>query len=210
MSLEVAVNIAVLLPLPNSEQYPHMDGSNLVVPTQVWMETYSVPYQIRKMWAFAIERHFYDRDVCDGIEQWDIGLFVDGRVDFRNRDISRASNDAVFPPRFRLPDIALKHCVDAGDRMRRKQVFALGGILYEVLTGKKLFAGITDLRIQYRYEQGMWPEGIHLIPDHLMVMGCWILALPGPLGPWSEEVAHVWGPGHKSKCEIPGRYFIKA
>jgi len=115
-------------------------------------EAVGIALQIAEALAFAHDRGVVHRDVKPA----NIMLMAGGRVkimDFgiarmRSSDLKTATGLMMGTPRYMSPEQVAGRPVD-----HRSDVFSLGTVLYEMLTGTKLFAGADATEIVYNVAQ---------------------------------------------------------
>ena len=92
-------------------------------------------------------------------------------------DISNLNSQ--YPPRFRIPPATIKD-LSKEECMQRSVQFALGSLLYEVMTGEPPFADVDDSVVQRNFERGVYPEKTTEFPLDIAIQ---------MLGWWSAEFA---------------------
>lgn len=81
-----------------------------------------------------------------------------------------------YPARYRLPKVLNCLATPTNETVERRQLFALGGLIYHILSGKKLLDGLSgDEKIQARFVAGRFPEDVYGLPMARTILGCWSL-----------------------------------
>ncbi len=82
--------------------------------------------------------------------------------------------DSQYPAHFRIPpatlvDLPVEEC------MTRARNFALGSLIFALMTGKPPFANVDDRIVQQNFENGMYPPETMQFPMEISipVLGCW-------------------------------------
>ena len=145
---------------------------------------------MRQKWAEAVITQFLEGRITRQnfiIRDWDFVLNLDGSVEnlanLLHASLAPPSSSAtkstwkVYSARFRLPDSILHRLRSDEERTDRQESFALGCILYELFTSKRVFHswddGEFDERIQVRYTAGHFPEDVWGLPMATAILACW-------------------------------------
>lgn len=144
---------------------------------------HNIPHETRLQWTKSISDLFFaglklkDRS-C--IRDWDLVLSLDGSVEnFANNPSSTPSYPAkLYPARYRLPKVVLDRLSTNEGKIQRAELFALGSILYKVISSNKIFhemGGSADdeEKIQLLIAIGEFPEDIWGLSTAPRILGCW-------------------------------------
>jgi len=134
--------------------------------------------ETRLLWADKIVRAFKSTpDVYDAIRGWDIILRPDGSVEFC--DIAPVPFDGgdhvdsmVYPARFRMPAGNLIG-LSQEERVMRTEMFALGSLLYEIISGRKPLENLSDEDVEHKYRSGEFPNEVLSMPLGNIILDCW-------------------------------------
>lgn len=146
------------------------------------------PMDIRLKWVEAITSNLPRKEsdnFSSDIRDWNITLNPDGSVD----NVAVNSSNLVeveaedtymrdYPARFRLPK-QVKNCLSSrSELIERKELFALGGLAYELISGKRLFDDLgnsadCEAILEKRIASGEFPEDVWAFPTALRILGCW-------------------------------------
>lgn len=125
------------------------------------------------MWATEIMKHFNDKNGRrNRIRPWDFVLGSDGSVDCLPVSPSEVDPDATYPPRFQIPQGALSG-LSQEDKVRRAEMFAMGSLLYKIMSGKEPFEELTDDAVQTRFSKGQIPHDTIYLPLSLFILSAW-------------------------------------
>ena len=103
------------------------------------------------------------------IRPFDILLHHDGSVEALSFQIGR---QVSYPSRFRIPPFKLQG-LDEAEKVKRVEKFALGSLLYEVITTNEPFEQLSDDEVQDHYSRGAFPEDVFSIAMGPYILGCW-------------------------------------
>jgi hypothetical protein len=78
----------------------------------------------------------------------------------------------VYPARFRIPEDDL---IGLGREVKVKQreMFALGSLLYEIISGRKPLEHLSDDDVQRKYGNGEFPDDVLSMPLGHLILQCW-------------------------------------
>ncbi len=141
----------------------------------------NIPLEIRLKWVKLISDLVLNRQTLDdsfGIRDWDLILNLDGSVTNRADDASPPSpSTRVYPALYRIPDQIIEGLSSNQEKVQRAELFALGSLLYQVLSGKEvpgdLGNGEKAEHIQFCFAKGEFPEDIWELPRAVRILGCW-------------------------------------
>lgn len=103
------------------------------------------------------------------IRPWDILLHRDGSVQTLS---SEKGDRGPYPSRFRIPPQNI-FGLDEGEKVKHAEKFALGSLLYEVMTATKPFEELSDDEVQDHYSRGIFPEDVFSMAIGPYILGCW-------------------------------------
>jgi hypothetical protein len=158
------------------------DNDSIRGPLLPLGDTTGIPFETRLQWVQLISNQFLDRskleDGC-GIRGWDFILGLDGSaVNLASNNASSCSSDPVtkvYPARYRIPAVVIERLTSSTEKVQRAQLFALGSLLYHLLSGKEMFNGIgeDDGDIESHFIKGEFPEDVWELPKAVRILGCW-------------------------------------
>ena len=142
----------------------------------------SIPHATLLQWIESISNMFFKRqEMTDHscIRDWDLILNLDGSVEnIANNKAASSELERVYPVRYRLPSVIWNRLSTNQERIQRAELFALGSILYAVISGKQLFGDIgqdkeDEEEIHSLITKGEFPEDLWSLPMALRVLACW-------------------------------------
>jgi hypothetical protein len=108
------------------------------------------------------------------VRDWDLILSSDGSVvNMASNDMPSLEPERVYPVRYRLPVEILSRLKTNEERIQRSELFALGSILYELISGKQLFHEEEEENIQTMISQGAFPQDLWTLPMAPRILACW-------------------------------------
>lgn len=126
--------------------------------------------QLRQQWAAETVKSFSSGpSPVEAIRPWDILLHQNGSVKVLS---SEKKGGRIYPARFRVPPRNV-HGLDEGDKVKRAEKFALGSLLYEVMTNNQPFEELGDDELQDHYSRGAFPGDVFSMPMGPFILGCW-------------------------------------
>lgn len=140
----------------------------------------TLPLKLRLQWAKSISELVLDRgdlsDVC-GVRDWDLFLKLDGSVVNCAENASPTLPIRLYPARYQIPSVILDRLSSSPKKTERAELFALGSILYQVLSSEEIFSCLNDAQseaeIQSRFVRGEFPENVWGLPDAVRILGFW-------------------------------------
>jgi hypothetical protein len=83
-----------------------------------------------------------------------------------------------YPARFRLPKQVEDRLPSSQEKIGRKELFAMGGLAYHLISGKELFGHFGNdkgakFAIETRLAAGEFPNDIWSLPAAVRILGCW-------------------------------------
>lgn len=105
------------------------------------------------------------------IRPWDILLHQNGSVEMLP---SEKGGRNFYPSRFRIPACNVRG-LDEAEKVKRAEKFALGSLLYQVVTTNQPFEELNDDEVQDRYSRGEFPDDVFSLALGPYILGCWNL-----------------------------------
>jgi serine/threonine protein kinase len=135
----------------------------------------NVAVETRLLWARDVAKEFLAcSKLYDAIRPWEFILNLDGTIECLALPPSDNHHDQVYPARFRIPSHTLLQ-LDQEEKNKRSEMFALGSLLYEIISGKKPFEELSDDEVQLRFSNGDFPGDITSLQLWPTVLSCWNL-----------------------------------
>ena len=107
------------------------------------------------------------------IRPWDILLHQDGSIETLSSE-KGSPTPTIYPSRFRIPPATI-HGLDEAEKAKRAEKFALGSLLYELVTANEPFEQLLDDEVQRRYGRGEFPDDVFSMAMGPYILGCWSL-----------------------------------
>ncbi|KAG4427631.1 hypothetical protein IFR05_016885 [Cadophora sp. M221] len=141
-----------------------------------------VPLATLRQWIQSISGLFFKRQemtnqscICD----WDLILNLDGSVEnIPSTQAASSQIEKVYPSRYQLPPVIWNRLSTNREKIQRAELFALGSILYELISGGQLFTDIgpdenDEEEIQSSIKKGEFPEKLWTLPMAIRILACW-------------------------------------
>ena len=131
--------------------------------------------ELRGKWAEGIKKLFStdpNAPTSATIRPWDILLYDDGSVGTLTSE--KGGRGGSYPSRLRIPPQTVLG-LDDGERVIRAENFALGSLLYELVTATEPFEGLSDDEVQDRYSCGIFPDDVFAMTEGHVILACWSL-----------------------------------
>ncbi|KAM3550956.1 hypothetical protein ARSEF4850_008091 [Beauveria asiatica] len=96
-------------------------------------------------------------------------VFLDDRMNARLADFAGSSIDSSPL----LVEVTASHLYPGNLLSPQGDIFALGSVLYEVTTGKRPYAGLSDASIQSMFQKGEFPDVTSLGRLGHIIRTCW-------------------------------------
>ena len=126
--------------------------------------------KLRLQWVEGIDKLFSSGpSSVANIRPWDILLLKDGSVEVLSLEEGGRSS---YPSRFRIPPCNVRG-LDEAEKVKRAERFALGSLLYEVMTTNKPFEELSDEQVQDHYSRGLFPDDVFSVAMGPYILGCW-------------------------------------
>ena len=134
--------------------------------------------EIRKRWAQEVMKMFGGPYIS--IRPWDLLAELDGSVFKVDSYFSKVDGTVeipgsigkAYPARFQIPPSCLRE-LEYSERVRRSEMFAMASLLYEIMSGKQPFEGLTDEEVQDRFVNGDFPSDASTLPNSLFIFSGW-------------------------------------
>lgn len=135
----------------------------------------SIPIAVRAQLALKLIKFVHStHETATRIHPISLILYADGMVLAEPVHMVHVGNPpGAYPARYHLPMSTIND-LPLQERVWRAEKFALGMLIYELLTGCRIFEGVSDNDIQSRYGTATFPKLEELpIPDHYLIYACW-------------------------------------
>ena len=159
-------------------KWPRSEASGGEPVTQSLQDIKSSPKltdELRQKWIFNLIKSFSSTPTsATTIRPWDILLHDDGSVETPSSEKEKPSS-SLYPSRFRIPPATI-HGLDEAEKVKRAERFALGSLLYEIITANEPFEQLCDdEEVQDRYARGEVPDDVFAMAMGPYILGCWSL-----------------------------------
>ncbi|KAI9866696.1 MAG: hypothetical protein M1830_005916, partial [Pleopsidium flavum] len=105
----------------------------------------------RLLWAKKVIEAFQSStEPQSTIRPWDFLLSLDGSVQSLTVPKTDGDHHKTYPTRFQIPTNSLLG-LNQEQQLKRAEVFALGSLLYEIISGSVPFENLSDDEVQLRY-----------------------------------------------------------
>jgi hypothetical protein len=141
-----------------------------------------IPLENRLAWVTAISDHFLgatkqDRNLCVR----DIDLILKGDGSIENLVVEPSiEKDGLggYPARYQIPKAILDRIDSTEEKIKRTELFALGCILYQLISGKGIFPDLSyserdEEEIERRYVEGPFPDDVWSSDKAVRILACW-------------------------------------
>ncbi len=82
--------------------------------------------------------------------------------------------------------------------MKRAERFALGSLLYEVMTANEPFEKVSDDEVQDHYGRGIFPDDVFSMAMGPYILGCWSLEFEREM----EKLRELFSVGYPSVADV--------
>jgi hypothetical protein len=139
--------------------------------------------EMRLQWAKKIANQYCTDTAPDhryGVRDWDLVLDYDGPV--ANVAESPSSQPTLstavaqkreYPVHYQAPKSIIDRLDSSLERIRRTELFALGSLLYELISSKKPFHDKSEQEIQILYARGDFPDDVWSLQNSISILCCW-------------------------------------
>jgi len=111
------------------------------------------------------------------VRDFDLILKRDGSIDILINDSSDTTDEKAqlrtYPARYQIPKSVIDKISPVEEQIKRTELFALGCILYELISGNTLFAELDDETIRTRYAKGEFPDDVWELSRAVRILACW-------------------------------------
>ena len=154
----------------NDDLYGGDAQQTIVLPVKDFAD---VGVYTRSRWATEIMKHFGQNEKPPAsIRPWNYLALLDGSVEINS--MSEPEGDVIdgYPPRFQIPPSTL-YGLNHEEKVTRAEMFAMAGLLYEIMTGKEPFEELSDDEVQHRFMNGELPDDVATLPVVLFILEGW-------------------------------------
>ena len=113
------------------------------------------------------------------VRDFDLVLKSDGSIDSHADNSANPSGEKEkeklrsYPARYQIPKSIVDKIGPVEEQIKRTELFALGCILYELISGNQLFPDLDDEGIQTRYARGEFPDDVWQLSKAVRILACW-------------------------------------
>ena len=133
-----------------------------------------VTEELRQKWIASLVNSFSSTPTSTTtIRTWDILLHDDGSMETISSEKENSAS-SLYPSRFRIPPSTI-HGLDEAEKVKRAEKFALGSLLYEIITANEPFEQLRDDEVQDRYRRGEVPDDVFSMAMGPYILSCWSL-----------------------------------
>lgn len=144
-----------------------------------------IPFETRLKWVTSISEFFLGPcppEQPADVRDIDLVLKSNGSIESLAETATTQSPDNVrlreYPARYQIPKAILAGIDSAEKKVKRTELFALGCILYQLISGKAIFADLGDddkseEELQRRYVQGLFPDDLWGLHKSVRILICW-------------------------------------
>jgi len=167
-----------------SAQYNHTNNGARALEEEPLLPPPGIPLKTRLRWAKLVaEQVLNQRELDDDsrVRDWDFALSLDGSVENSADNASPLSplppSTKAYPARYRSPNEIIERLSSNQEKVQRAELFALGGLLYHVLSGTEMMSDLDTSEsvehIQSCFVNGEFPENVWGLPYAVRILGCW-------------------------------------
>ena len=131
-----------------------------------------VSIETRKKWTIGVMERIGGGNEHSSIRPWNLVAKLDGSVESLATPASEKDLSEGYPARFQIPHGTL-HGLETGEKVERAEKFAMASLLYEIMSGRKLFEELSDSELQNRFTRGDFPEDAFTLPSSLFILSGW-------------------------------------
>ncbi|KAM0796134.1 hypothetical protein BDR22DRAFT_825396 [Usnea florida] len=124
---------------------------------------------LRQRWTEEILKSFSSPNPDTTIRPWDILLHHGGTIEIRS---SEKGSRSSYASRYRIPAQNIVG-FDEEEQIKRAERFALGSLLYEMMTASQPFEELCEDEVQDRYSRGTFPDDVFCMAVGPYILGCW-------------------------------------
>ena len=126
---------------------------------------------LRQRWTEEILKSISSPNPDKTIRPWDILLHQDGTIEILS---SEKGGRNSYASRHRIPAHKIVG-LDEEEEVKRAERFALGSLVYEVMTASQPFEELSEDEVQDRYSSGTFPDDVFSMAMGPFILGCWSL-----------------------------------
>ena len=126
---------------------------------------------LRQQWTEEILKSSSSPNLDKTIRPWDILFHQDGSIDILS---SEKGGRNTYVPRYRIPAHTIIG-LDEEEKIKRTERFALGSLIYEVMTASQPFEELSEDEVQDHYSRGTFPDDVFSMAMGPYILGCWSL-----------------------------------
>jgi len=133
------------------------------------------PSNLRSLWAQnMIPIINTDSKTPDRLRPWDLVLHLDGSVtnEAQSPTQDNVNHEAVYLARYRIPPSSLLGFQHA-EIIKRAELFALGSLSYELVSGHKVFSALSDDEVQQSFSHGVFPDDVLSLEMGALIYSHW-------------------------------------
>ena len=157
-------------------KWPRSEDSSELV-TQSFNDIKSSPKlteDLRQKWIANLVKSFFSTPTsATTIRPWDILLHNDGSVETISSEKGNPAT-SLYLSRFRIPPRTI-HGLDEAEKVKRAERFALGSLLYQIITANEPFEQLRDDEVQDLYRRGEFPDDVFSMTMGPYILACWSL-----------------------------------
>ena len=129
--------------------------------------------EVRTRWATELMKHFgQTRKPQTSIRPWNFVAKLDGSVECLKMPALTSGLCEGYPARFQIPSNTL-HGLNHEEKVRRANMFAMASLLYEIMSGREPFEGLTDDEVQHHFMSGDFPDDAAALPNSPFILSGW-------------------------------------
>ena len=126
---------------------------------------------LRQRWTEEILKSFSSPNPDKTVRPWDILLHHDGTIEMGS---SEKGGRSSYTSRHRIPAHKIVG-FNEEEEVKRAERFALGSLLYEIMTASQPFEELCEDEVQDRYSRGTFPDDVFSMAMGPYILGCWSL-----------------------------------
>jgi hypothetical protein len=120
-------------------------------------------------------------DHGSGVRDFDFILKSNGSIENIAETTTAISEEVqlrVYPARYQIPRPILENINSFEEKIKRTERFALGCILYELISGHGIQTDLghkqeDGIKIQSRYTEGLFPDDVWELDKAVRILACW-------------------------------------
>jgi hypothetical protein len=135
----------------------------------------NIPEQLRWCWFLACIKFIHPTPgTANRIRPFDLILNLNGTMYPDPVHMPPGNQSGVYPSRCRIPQSTIVG-LPKQEQLWRAEKFALGALLYEILTSHRPFEGLTDDEVQDHYAAARFPTDLRDLPVlfQTLIYACW-------------------------------------